>query len=61
MPQNDKEYSKEEVEQAKKDIQRLEKEKSGIVKLDFNKQEEFASPYLKSFFIVGGRLILRIH
>ncbi|BAW16886.1 hypothetical protein D8895_12665 [Streptococcus sp. BCA20] len=40
MPQNDKEYSKEEAEQAKKDIQRLVKEKSGIVKLDFNKQED---------------------
>ena len=34
------EYSKEEVEQAKKDIQKLVKEKSEVVKLDFNKQED---------------------
>lgn len=34
------EYSKEEVEQAKKDIQRLVKEKSEVVKLDFSKQED---------------------
>ena len=33
------EYSKEEVEQAKKDIQKLVKEKSDVVKLDFSKQE----------------------
>ena len=33
-------YSKEEVEQAKKDIQRLVKEKSKLVKLDFSKQED---------------------
>ena len=36
----DKEYSKEELEQAKKDIQRLAKEKSKFVKLDFSKQED---------------------
>ena len=36
----EKEYSKEEVEQAKKDIQRLVKEKSKLVKLDFSKQED---------------------
>ena len=34
------EYSKEEVEQAKKDIQKLVKEKSEVVRLDFNKQED---------------------
>ena len=34
------EYSKEEVEQAKKDIQKLVKEKSEVVKLDFSKQED---------------------
>lgn len=33
------EYSKEEVEQAKKDIQKLVKEKSEVVKLDFNEQD----------------------
>ena len=36
----EREYSKEEVEQAKKDIQRLVKEKSKLVKLDFSKQED---------------------
>ena len=34
------EYSKEEVEQAKKDIQKLVKLKSEGVKLDFSKQED---------------------
>lgn len=34
------EYSKEEVEQAKKDIQKLVKLKSKGVKLDFSKQED---------------------
>lgn len=34
------EYSQEEVEQAKKDIQKLVKEKSEVVKLDFSKQED---------------------
>lgn len=34
------EYSKEEVEQAKKDIQKLVKEKSEVVKLDFNEQDD---------------------
>lgn len=34
------EYSKEEVEQAKKDIQKLVKEKSEVVNLDFSKQED---------------------
>ena len=34
------EYSKEEVEQAKKDIQKLAKEKSEVVTLDFSKQED---------------------
>ncbi len=33
------EYSKEEVEQAKKEIQRLVKEKSEVVNLDFNEQD----------------------
>lgn len=33
------EYSKEEVEQAKKDIQKLVKEKSEVVKLDFDEQD----------------------
>lgn len=33
------EYSKEEVEQAKKDIQKLVKEKSEVVRLDFNEQD----------------------
>ena len=33
------EYSKEEVEQAKKDIQKLVKEKSEVVKLDFSEQD----------------------
>ena len=33
------EYSKEEVEQAKKDIQKLVKEKSEVVNLDFNEQD----------------------
>ena len=33
------EYSQEEVEQAKKDIQKLVKEKSEVVKLDFNEQD----------------------
>ena len=36
----EREYTKEEVEQAKKDIQRLVKEKSKLVKLDFSKQED---------------------
>ena len=36
----EREYSQEEVEQAKKDIQRLVKEKSKLVKLDFSKQED---------------------
>ena len=34
------EYSKEEVEQAKKDIQKLVKEKSEVVKLDFDEQDD---------------------
>ena len=34
------EYSKEEVEKTKKDIQKWVKEKSELVKLDFNKQED---------------------
>lgn len=34
------EYSKEEVEQAKKDIQKLAKEKSEVVTLDFSKKED---------------------
>ena len=33
------EYSKDEVEQAKKDIQKLVKEKSEVVKLDFSEQD----------------------
>lgn len=33
------EYSKEEVEQAKKDIKKLVKEKSEVVNLDFNEQD----------------------
>ena len=36
----EREYTKEEVEQAKKDIQRVVKEKSKLVKLDFSKQED---------------------
>lgn len=34
------EYSKEEVEQAKKDIQNLVEEKSEVVKLDFRRKED---------------------
>lgn len=34
------EYSKEEVEQAKKDIQKLVKEKPDVVKLDFKRKED---------------------
>lgn len=34
------EYSKEEVEQAKKDIQKLVKEKSEVVKLDFDEEDD---------------------
>ena len=34
------EYSKDEVEQAKKDIQRLINEKSEVVKLDFKRKED---------------------
>ena len=34
------EYSKDEVEQAKKDIQRLVNEKSEVVKLDFKRKED---------------------
>lgn len=34
------EYSKEEVEEAKKDIQKLVKEKSEVVKLDFDEQDD---------------------
>lgn len=34
------EYSKEEVEQAKKDIQELVKEKSEVVKLDFDEEDD---------------------
>lgn len=34
------EYSKEEVEQSKKDIQKLVKEKSDVVKLDFKRKED---------------------
>lgn len=36
----EKEYSSEELKQAKKDIQVLAKEKSEVVKLDFSKQED---------------------
>ena len=34
------EYSKDEVEQAKKDIQRLVNQKSEVVKLDFKRKED---------------------
>lgn len=34
------EYSKEEVEQVKKDIQKLVKEKPDVVKLDFKRKED---------------------
>ena len=40
MSQYDEGYSKELVEQAKKDIQTLVKEKSILVKVDFSKQED---------------------
>lgn len=40
MLQNQKNYSRFEVEQAKRDIQKLAKEKSKHVKLDFSKQKD---------------------
>ena len=40
MLNNQENYSKFEVEQAKRDIKSLVKEKSKFVKLDFSKQED---------------------
>ncbi|KXT83452.1 putative DNA-damage-inducible protein J [Streptococcus oralis] len=36
----EREYSREEIEDAKKEIKRLVKQKSDVVKLDFSKQED---------------------